>query len=248
MSVAGAIQVRCACGRTLTAPAGSEGRRARCPACGASMVIESDTTAQRQAASAKGPAATSRSSANSNSTGSSSAGPNRAAAVAATARANAAVAGPPAPAPAPPAQEDNDRVQSLYEVADEMEAAPVEEVPRCPHCRSPMAGGAVFCVTCGYDSRTDQRASTATLEQPKSGRLSRRGTMNEQKPSLSERLMAQWPGLAGFLIIGVDIFWVWYVHTFGGYISFGGVGLIFGVGIAALGYWSMANRNGNCNF
>ena len=200
------------------------------------MAIGSEPKAQRQEALASGLAAGNRLSSSS----SSSSGPNRATAVAEKARTNAVA--PVAPALA---NEDNDPFQSIYDVADEMETAPVEETPRCPQCRSPMEGGAVLCVTCGYDSRTGQRVAR---EQPKPGLLSGRGTMNEQKPSLLEKLLAQWPGLVGLLLIGWGVLWVWYVHTYGGYINFGACGLIFGLGIAALGYWSVANRNANSNF
>jgi len=171
MSVAGPIQMRCACGKKLTAPAGSEGRRARCPVCGAAVVIGSGATAQPQAAGAKAPVAASRASGNSPSAASSSAGPNRAAAVAAKPQASTVRAVAPAPAPAPPTEDDDDPFKALCDVADEMVTAPVEEVPRCPQCRSLMGGGAVLCVTCGYDSRSGKRLITAALEQPKSGLL-----------------------------------------------------------------------------
>jgi len=108
-------------------------------------VIGSGATAQPQAAGAKAPVAASRASGNSPSAASSSAGPNRAAAVAAKPQASTVRAVAPAPAPAPPTEDDDDPFKALCDVADEMVTAPVEEVPRCPQCRSLMGGGAVLC-------------------------------------------------------------------------------------------------------
>src|SRR5215469_4863657 len=146
MPATAAITVRCACGRKLTAPAGSEGRKARCPACGASLVIGRESV-PRQVPSAKAPAVANRAAANGNPISSSVATAKRPTAVTAGARAIPVAA----PEPAAPAGEQNDRLQSIYEVADEMEtAAPVEEVPRCPQCQASMGGGAVLCIRCGY--------------------------------------------------------------------------------------------------
>jgi DNA-directed RNA polymerase subunit RPC12/RpoP len=246
MSETGTIQVRCACGRKLTAPAGSEGKKARCPACGAKIVIGSQATAPRQTAAAKTPAAANRSSANSASSSSSSTGPNRATAVAAKARANAGVAVAPAPAPAPPANEDNDRFKALYEVADEMEAAPAAEVPRCPQCHSPMAGGAVLCVTCGYDSRTGQRLTTAALEQPKSGLLPGRGG----KKKVEDRMSAAGSFGMGLLLSAVfalaaSLVWIGFAWLTGfsiGYIAML-IGAAAGVGMQ-IGHRGYSSKGG----
>jgi hypothetical protein len=72
--------------------------------------------------------------------------------------------------------------------------------------------------------------------------------MDDQKRSFGEVLVAQWPGVLGFGLIGLGLFWIWYVHENGGVISFRLVALLFGGGIASILYWSLANRSDGYNF
>jgi len=159
------IRILCACGKKLNAPAGSEGKRARCPACGASVVIGASAAAQPQAAPANPPLAAKVAS---------TAKPMTAASPAVAKRpTTVATSAPPKPvarvAPAAPSTQEPDPFQALCDAADEMAlAAPAtEDVPRCPQCRSMMGGGAVVCIKCGYDSRSGKRLVTeATAQKP----------------------------------------------------------------------------------
>ena len=66
----------------------------------------------------------------------------------------------------------------------------------------------------------------------------------DYKPSGMEKLLAQWPGFAGFLLLALAGGYYWYVKTFPPHILYRNVfiGLIVG-GIVLLGYWSLANRD-----
>jgi hypothetical protein len=158
--------------------------------------------------------------------------------VAAKPPASAVRAVAPAPAPALPAEEDNDPFQSLCDVADDMEMAPVEEVPRCPQCHLPMGGGAVLCVACGYDSRTGQRLSTAVLEKPKSGLLSGLLSGRGGKKQVEDRMAADGSFLLGLLLSAVfaltaSLVWIGFAWLTGfsiGYIAML-IGAAAGVGM-----------------
>jgi len=72
--------------------------------------------------------------------------------------------------------------------------------------------------------------------------------VGKSRRSFGEVLVAQWPGFLGLGLIALGLFWVWFVYENGGVISFQGVGLLIGGGLASLGYWSFANRNDGYNF
>jgi hypothetical protein len=72
--------------------------------------------------------------------------------------------------------------------------------------------------------------------------------MEEQRRSFGEVLFAQWPGALGFALIGLGIFWVWYVKTHGGFISFRLASSLIGIGIGLLFYWALANKSDGYNF
>jgi hypothetical protein len=61
-------------------------------------------------------------------------------------------------------------------------------------------------------------------------------------------MFAQWPGFLGLFLFGLGALLLWYVHTYGGLISFKVVALLFGLGLASMSYWSLANRNDDYNF
>jgi hypothetical protein len=165
-TAAGTIRILCACGKKLNAPAGSEGRKARCPACGASLVVGAAPAAQPQAAAARAPVAAARASAGASLSGPAPAAPTRATAVAERPAHIPVAALAPTPPARSAAEDDDDPFKALCDAADEMAMAPVEEVPRCPQCHSAMGGGAVVCVKCGYDSRTGQRLITEAVKKP----------------------------------------------------------------------------------
>jgi hypothetical protein len=62
-------------------------------------------------------------------------------------------------APPPPARAEGNMGSIFNLMADAEASAPASGPPAvpgvaCPSCRSPMAAGAVLCVSCGYDTRT----------------------------------------------------------------------------------------------
>lgn len=70
----------------------------------------------------------------------------------------------------------------------------------------------------------------------------------QYKRSFADKLVAQWPGFLGLVLVGAAMFWLWYVHTHGGIIFVKVVALMFGLGFASMGYWALANRNDDYNF
>ena len=72
--------------------------------------------------------------------------------------------------------------------------------------------------------------------------------MSYDKRPFIEKLIAQWPGALGFLLIGLGLAIVRQMHQGGQHSgSRAGLSLIV-IGIAALGYWALANRNNKYNF
>ena len=67
----------------------------------------------------------------------------------------------------------------------------------------------------------------------------------DYKPSFTEKVVAQWPGALGLLLLCLGMLIVWQI---GGYLgSRLGIGLM-ALGIASMGYWALANRNDGYNF
>jgi hypothetical protein len=66
----------------------------------------------------------------------------------------------------------------------------------------------------------------------------------DYKPSAMEKLVAQWPGLAGFACLALAGGYFWYVKTNPPHLLYTRpfVGLI-AAGIALLGYWALANKS-----
>ena len=69
---------------------------------------------------------------------------------------------------------------------------------------------------------------------------------DDRKPSGTEKLMAQWPGLAGLALLVIAGGYYWYAKTYPPHIIYPRllIGLIVGA-IVLLGYWSLANRDSN---
>jgi DNA-directed RNA polymerase subunit M/transcription elongation factor TFIIS len=134
------IQVVCACGKKLKAPATSVGKKARCPACGAIMILSANATARTADAA---------------STAASAAAPGRTSA--------GRTVSQPSPSPAT-VPEDDDGLGALYDLAEQAKATPTPTAAaRCPKCKSAMDDGAVLCTNCGYDTRTGKALSSAPL-------------------------------------------------------------------------------------
>src|SRR5437588_5308643 len=72
--------------------------------------------------------------------------------------------------------------------------------------------------------------------------------MQEEKESFVEKVIAQWPGALGLVSTAIGLYIIWQVHE-GGRNSGNRAGLVFIViGMAAFGYWALANRNDKYNF
>ena len=127
-------------------------------------------------------------------------------------------------------------MQSIYDVADEMETAsaqaPVDQVPRCPQCHSPMGGGAVLCVSCGYDSRTGQRLSTVAVAKPRSRLLAYRGA----KKKAEDRMAPDGSFVIGLLLSAVfaltaSLLWIGFAWLTG--FSIGWIAMLIGAAAGA---------------
>jgi len=72
--------------------------------------------------------------------------------------------------------------------------------------------------------------------------------MADRKRSFLEKVVAQWPGVLGLLLIAFGGFEFWVVHQ-GGRNTNSRAGLTFIViGVVMMGYWAFANRNDDYNF
>jgi phosphate/sulfate permease len=115
----------------------------------------------------------------------------------------------------------------------ETATAPVEEVPRCPQCQLPMAGGAVLCVNCGYDSRTGKRLSTEAPQKTSSGRLLRFG----RKKKAEDRMAPDGSFIMGLVLSAVfaltaSLLWIGFAWLTG--FSIGWIAILIG-GAAGVG-------------
>ena len=69
--------------------------------------------------------------------------------------------------------------------------------------------------------------------------------MSDRKRTIAEKLIAQWPAFVAIIFIGIGL-----ISFVGDTSMMTGRGKIvfIGIGIAALGYWALANRNDDYNF
>jgi hypothetical protein len=216
MSAADTIQVHCACGKKLKAPASAAGKKGKCPCCGATIVLA--------AAGTNGPAGETFGT-------EAPALPRSATASGASPRTR-----PAAAAPQPPA--DDDLTSAMYDLAREADTAPqVDNSPRCPQCVSPMAAGAVLCVRCGFDTRTGKKISAAPAAPAaaKPPLLPYGGSSQKKKPV--DRMAAEGSLVAGILVsalfaVGASVLWFLVAWATG--FSIGWIAIIIG-GAAGLG-------------
>jgi hypothetical protein len=212
MPEANFIKVACDCGKNFKAPATAVGKRARCPACAAILVITAGPAVRPAGAAASAPASAAR----------------RTSAVARQSRPVLETA---------PAE---DPMDALDELARQEEAAvPLQDnTPRCPHCAMPMPPGAVVCTNCGYDARTGKKLAVAIAAKPAkvpaaAGRGKAKSGVDRMAPTGSFAA-----GLVFSLIFAVaaSIIWVALAYLTGftiGYIAVliggaAGVGMQFG--------------------
>jgi hypothetical protein len=141
------IRVPCICGKNFKVPATAAGKKARCPACSAIMVIPASPSLSPSGAAA--PAQVS--------------GMRRAPASSGQSRPVARPQLEPEIASAPA----GDSMDVLDELARQAEVATaLPDVARCSQCAMPMPEGAVLCTNCGYDTRTGRKLTVAAAATP----------------------------------------------------------------------------------
>ena len=140
------LQLPCACGKKLKAPATAVGRKARCPACGSTLLITADAAIRSSASAGRArPATPSRN-----------------------------VASVPNSSTTAVSSESDDSydlndLDALSQIATRAESAPLPpDRPRCAQCKSAMAENAVLCVNCGYDARSGKNVAAVTAKKVKS--------------------------------------------------------------------------------
>lgn len=69
----------------------------------------------------------------------------------------------------------------------------------------------------------------------------------DYEPTTIEKVLAQWPGFVGSLLVVIALGYVWYVKTYPPHILYTRpVIVMIAIGIAFLGYWAFAgNSKGN---
>lgn len=207
MTTESSILVACACGKRLKAPATAVGKKARCPACGAALLVAAPNISPAAVASP---------------TARSSPPPRQAA---------APVAAPPAEA-----QPEDDGLDALYDLADQARSAPaVAEAPRCPQCQSAMQDGAVVCTNCEYDSRAGKPLAAAAPRAPMSRAASAAAVVPKSKQPI-DRMAPQGHYLAGVVVCAVfalaaSLVWIAVAWLTG--IAIGYIALLIGVAAGA---------------
>lgn len=200
------VKVTCTCGKCFKAPASAVGKRARCPACSAVMVIGAGTAMKSSPAV---PAAAS------------------------SARRTPAVAAASRPVARPqlqPAVATADPFDALDElVRQEETAAPLPDTARCGQCGSPMSQGAVLCTNCGFDTRTGKTLAAATVTKSikpvapaKAGGL-KKPVIDRMAPTGSFAL-----GLIVSLACAVAASLVWITVAYATHRSFGLIAILIG--------------------
>ena len=195
------IQVVCACGRKLKAPAKAVGRKARCPACGAVVVVRAAEPV-RPTSDARIPRS-------------------KTAPVMVVARGESDFA---AGENTGVDEYGGDDLDGLAELARHVESnATVIERPRCLQCASVMKEGDVLCTQCGYDTRSGKQLSTSTVKAKRS--TAKAGNKKGKKPI--DRMAPDGSFIAGVAFsaafaIGASALWIAVAYATGftvGYIA-----------------------------
>jgi uncharacterized membrane protein len=83
---------------------------------------------------------------------------------------------------------------------------------------------------------------------PLDPRMMRRAPRIEKhERTFAEKLIAQWPGIAGLLALGVAILLLIALRNTSSYLATRGAAVFFAIGLAGIGYWALANRNDDYN-
>jgi hypothetical protein len=66
----------------------------------------------------------------------------------------------------------------------------------------------------------------------------------DYEPTLLEKVLAQWPGVAGLILIAAALGYVWYAKTYPPHILyFRPVIVTIALGIVLIGYWTFASNS-----
>ena len=113
-----------------------------------------------------------------------------------------AAAKPSAPKPPPVAAESND-----YDMmANLLDSSPAATASACPGCGAPMMGGAVVCMSCGYNQRIGKAAKTKVLKTPKASQMPtprRRERSGEFGPSFGVLALISLAFFGGMTALGM---------------------------------------------
>jgi hypothetical protein len=157
------ISVVCDCGKRLKGPASAAGKKARCPAFGATLLLSPGGISTDAIPSPSQQAVRS------------TAPPKLAAGGTRTAR--------PAPPPAPAPAHEDDGLGAMYELAQQANAAPADaNIVCCPQCRAVMDDNAVLCTNCGYDTRTGKSLAVDSAPVPVNRNASTKAGQKANKP------------------------------------------------------------------
>jgi hypothetical protein len=157
------ISVVCDCGKRLKGPASAAGKKARCPACGTTLLLSPGGI------SADAIPTPSQQGVRSNAT------PATAVARTKTAR--------PVPLPVPAAAHEEDDLGAMYELAQQANVAETNaNIVVCPQCRAVMDDQAVLCTNCGYDTRTGKSLAVDSAPVPVNGKASAKAGKKAGKP------------------------------------------------------------------
>lgn len=235
--------VRCRCEAKVKVPSPAEGKKLRCPECGAVFRVRGRGTKTEDVA---GPPAPSRRDA-----GAIRSEP-RSRGSAPPPSPSRPVAPPPVPRRAEPplapifAEADDDPGyeiaedgSSLFSVVDESESA---GTTACPGCGASMPGDAVICTACGYDTRTGRvtEPTPSTFAEQPAQSQSRRRTRQPMQGSFALGIALS---AAGAILGAV----VWFVVAKATDREFGviawGIGIVTGLGMV-FGYRTQDVRAG----
>jgi DNA-directed RNA polymerase subunit RPC12/RpoP len=212
MPEVGVIRVKCACGEKLSAPAGSEGKKGRCPACGNKILLTATPAPQPQTVAAAAPFPK-----------------------APPSPFDAQAHDEPIPLPDELAPAEGDPFDAMYELAKPTAPPAIPAARRCPQCAGPMPGSAVLCTQCGFDTRTGKKLTTAPVKVVKASKPWFGGRAAKDKPV--DRMAAEGSFLAGLFLSAVFALAasvVWFLVAWVSGFSIGYIAMLIG-GAAGVG-------------